>query len=331
MVAFLWLRGLPLQVALMYQPRLRAAIARLLPVYERVLVEFFFMVINLPTSAFGPERHKLMLVEHDLTFMVQRRRYQVARNWRRLSLWFNFVRYYRAEVTALRRFARVAVMSDRDRELVLALAPAGKIAVIPNGVDLERYVFQAPASREGAPKLLFVGGLTHQPNFDALRHFIGDFLPSLEQRFPGLSLTVVGDAAGSGALAGLPGWGYTRFAGPVPELTPYFRESTALIVPLRIGGGTRLKIVEAMAAGLPVISSAVGAEGLEVEPGKQLLLAETPEDYLAALDRLVNETGLAVQLAAAARRLCEDRYDWRAIAAGLEKELLTDGGEAGAR
>ena len=163
---------------------------------------------------------------------------------------------------------------------------------------------------------------------DAFTHALTVMLPVSwsDEGFP-----VVGDAAGSGALAGLPGWGYTRFAGPVPELTPYFRESTALIVPLRIAGGTRLKIVEAMAAGLPVISSAVGAEGLEVEPGKQLLLAETPEDYLAALDRLVNEPGLAVQLAAAARRLIEDRYDWRTIAAGLEKELLTAGGEAGAR
>ncbi len=330
-VASLWLRGLPLPVALMYQPRLEGAIARLLPAYDRALVEFFFMAVNLPASAFGPERHKLMLVEHDLTFMVQRRRHLVARGWQRLALRLNAFRYYKAEVAALRRFGRVAVMSEEDGEAVRRVAPEAKVAVVPNGVDLERYVFQAPVKREDPPKLLFVGGLAHRPNFDALGHFLGDFMPRLAARFSGLGLTVVGDSDGAGELATLPGGRFTRFTGPVPELTPYFRESTALVVPLRIAGGTRLKIIEAMAAGLPVISSAVGAEGLAVEPGKHLLVAETPEDYLAALDRLLNEPGLAVALAAAARRLCEERYDWRAIAAGLEEALLTEGGQAGGR
>ena len=327
MVAALWLQGLPLWVALMYQPKLRAAITRLLPTYDYVFVEFFFMALNLPAAAFGQERPKLILVEHDLSFIAQKRRYQVAQGWRRLSLWLNFVRYYRAEVATLRRFGSVAVMSDLDRETLLRLAPGRKIAVVPNGVDLGRYIFRTPGRLAGPPKLLFVGGLAHQPNFDALHHFIKEDLPRLLQRFPGLTLTVVGDSIGAGELVKLPAGKEVRFVRVVPELNPYLQESTALIVPLRIAGGTRLKIVEAMAAGLPVISSAVGAEGLAVANGRHLLLAETSEDYVAALERLTGEPGLAVKLATAARRLCEEKYDWQAITAGLEQELLTDPGE----
>jgi polysaccharide biosynthesis protein PslH len=325
-VLALCLNGLPLRVAMLYHPRIHDAIAELVPRYDCCFVEFFFMAQNLPRGCFRSFREKLVLVEHDISFIPQMRRYQVARGWRRLVLWFDYIRYRRAEIATLQRFLHVMVMSELDREIVHRVAPGQRVTVVPNGVDLASLVFREAVPRCGKPQLLFVGGLGHRPNFDGLRHFISEALPILLHHFPDLTLTVVGDAAGAAPeLISLPRGDVVTFVGFVPDLNRYFAESTALIVPLRIAGGTRLKIVEAMAAGVPVITTAIGAEGLPVVHGEQVLFAETPQETVQCVTRLVSDPEFAQRMAKAARRLCEERYDWRSIVGAMEQQLLEGG------
>lgn len=318
--------GLPLRLAMLYHPRIHDAIAELVPRYDYCFVEFFFMAQNLPMGFSYRFREKLVLVEHDISFIPQMRRYQVARGWRRLVLWFNYVRYRRAEIATLQRFVQVVVVSELDRDIVHRVAPGQRVTVVPNGVDLASLVFRDAVPCCGQPRLLFVGGLGHRPNLDGLSHFISEALPILLHHFPGLTLTVVGDAAGAEPeLIRLPRGDAVTFVGFVPDLNRYFAESTALIAPLRIAGGTRLKILEAMAAGVPVITTAIGAEGLPVVHGEQVLFAETPQETVQCVTRLVSDPELAQRMTRAARRLCEEKYDWRTIVGAMEQQLLEGG------
>jgi polysaccharide biosynthesis protein PslH len=320
------LKGLPLPLAMLYHPRIYDAVAELVPRYDHCFVEFFFMAQNLPVDASHRFREKLVLVEHDISFIPQMRRCQLASGWRRLVLWLNYIRYRRAEIATLQRFVQVVVMSELDRDIVQRVAPGQKVTVVPNGVDLAGLVFRGAVPRCGSPRLLFVGGLAHRPNFDGLRHFISEALPVLLHQFPDLTLTVVGDAAGAAPeLMSLPRGDAVEFVGFVPDLNGHFAESTALIVPLRIAGGTRLKIIEAMAAGVPVITTAIGAEGLPVVHGEQVLVAETPQETVACVKRLVRDPEFAQRMAKAARRLCEEKYDWRSIVGAMEQQLLSSG------
>jgi polysaccharide biosynthesis protein PslH len=136
--------------------------------------------------------------------------------------------------------------------------------------------------------------------------------PEVRRRFPEWRLTIVGKDPGPSVLAlrSLPG---VEVTGTVPEVRPYYAEAVASIVPLRVGAGTRLKILEAMSAGVPVISTAIGAEGLDVTPGRDILIADGDEEWVAALDSLAQRPDLRNSLTQAARTLVEQRYDWDRI------------------
>lgn len=201
------------------------------------------------------------------------------------------------------------VCSERERRQLLALAPAARIAVVENGVDAAYFSAQAPGS---APdRILFVGLMSYHANVEAAVAFTRAVWPRLREKLPACRLTLVGadPAAAVLALRAIPG---VEVTGTVPDVRPYYSHALAAIVPLRTGGGTRLKILEAMAAGVPVVSSALGAEGLQVEPGRNILLAD-PDDtqaWLQALTSLAASEARRRALATAARELVRERYDW---------------------
>ena len=313
--------GVPLRVALSYHPRIAEAVARLEPQYDALVVEFFFMAQNLSPHLFRQAREKLALVEHDISFIPQRRRYEVASGWTRCRAWLYYWMWRRVETSTLRRFSRIFAMSEPDRELLSALAPGARITVVPNGVDTAGYAFN-PVAASSPPRLLFLGGLQHDPNFDGLEFFIRDILPQARGPFPDLRLTIVGKTNGAEQpLLALPAGSMVRFAGFVPDLNKVFPEYTAMVVPLRIAGGTRLKILEAMAAGLPVISTAIGAEGLPARHGEHLLLAETAPEFIKAIKDLSEKDELRQALVRSARKLVEDRFNWNGVVESMEKSF----------
>ena len=205
------------------------------------------------------------------------------------------------------------VCSERERDELRKIAPAARIAVVDNGVDTGN-LLSSHAANQGASRastIVFVGLMDYYPNIEAATSFAGRIWPRIRERLPGLSLWIVGanPAPAVLELGSLPG---VTVTGTVPDVRPYYRDALAAIVPLRTGGGTRLKILEAMAMTVPVISTSLGAEGLAVSAGEDILLAD-PDDAEAWTRHLVSLTeseGERERLSLAALQLVRTRYDW---------------------
>jgi glycosyltransferase involved in cell wall biosynthesis len=254
------------------------------------------------------------------------------------------------ERDSLPAFDAHLVVSERDREQLLAWQPDARIFVVENGVDIEHYsdgeIARAWRDSQGysaerrsggaapspaAPprnRVLFVGSMDYHANIDAVICFAREVWPSVHARWPGLIFTIVGrkPAPEVSALADLPG---IEVTGTVEDVRPYYREAAACVVPLRIGGGSRLKILEAMAAGVPVVSTWLGAEGLAVNDGEHLLLADTVDQLGYKLLELLDNDVLRQRLRDADRACVRKRYDWSAIGemlCGAHRQLLDEVG-----
>ncbi|MGQ9889543.1 MAG: glycosyltransferase family 4 protein [Aggregatilineales bacterium] len=210
------------------------------------------------------------------------------------------------------RGCAVTVVSEQERELVLRAAPpGGRVEVIPNGVDTLR--LRPLSDVQPQPfTLIYTGAITYKANLDAVTYFVEDVLPLVRRQFPETRFLVTGSAGNidTSALTAQPG---VTFTGYLPDVAAAVREAWAVVVPLREGGGTRLKVLEAMALGTPVISTRKGAEGLDVRHGANILLADTPNELAEAIATLFCDPALRAGLAGNARRLVEEIYDWSMI------------------
>ncbi len=214
----------------------------------------------------------------------------------------------RAERRLLGRFALNVAVSGDDARSFAALAPEARISVVPNGVDTESF---RPA--EGPTRgCVFVGGTSWFPNRDGLAWFVQAILPALERRHWGSEVVWVGRATPE-ELIRHQGTRGLRLTGYVEDIRPYVNEARCFIAPLRVGGGTRLKILDAWALGKAVVSTSIGAEGLLTRDGDNILLADTPEAFAAAMVRLLGDEALAGRLGAAARQTVEEHYSWDII------------------
>jgi len=193
---------------------------------------------------------------------------------------------------------------------MLAMDPAAAITVVPTGVDTEKYTV-APPSKADPPKIVFLGSMDWEPNIDAVSHFCRDIFPRIQAQFPSAIFQVVGrnPDAGVKQLASAS----VEVTGTVPSVAEYLREATVVVVPLRAGGGTRLKIFEAMATGKAVISTTIGAEGLAVNSGRDLILADDANAFADATILLLSDPALRRRYEEAAARLA-NQYDWSKIA-----------------
>lgn len=211
------------------------------------------------------------------------------------------------------------VCSARERDHLLRIAPAARIVTIENGVDTA--YFDGAAGKEGPRRrIIFVGKMDYYPNIEAAKHFVERIWPVVRGRLPGTTLTIVGSNPVD-AVRALDGVMGVNVTGTVLDLRPYYRDALAAIVPLRTGGGTRLKILEAMAAGVPVISTRLGAEGLSVEPGREILIADAnePQEWAAHLELLVERPPERSRIVACGSQLVRTRYDWAIVGDALQR------------
>jgi len=224
----------------------------------------------------------------------------------------------RVEAWKLRRYERQKMKfyhacitcSEADAAFVRQDAPGIRIQVIPNGVDLK---FFRPSGilREDPPILLFVGTMHYYPNIDAVRYFFEAIYPFVRQARPDVRVQIVGHRPPPEIqrLADPPS---IEVTGSVLDVRPYYERASVFIVPLRLGGGTRLKILEAMAMGLPVVSTSIGAEGLDIHPGEDIWIADDPRAFADGVLRLLSDRALWDRLSAGGQRLAS-RYDWREL------------------
>jgi glycosyltransferase involved in cell wall biosynthesis len=211
------------------------------------------------------------------------------------------------------------VCSGREETWVKATAPRARVGVVRNGVDTTVYAGDARLA-PGRNRILFVGSMDYHPNVEAVRYFASRVWPGLRAARPELIFTVVGSNPGPQVreLAQQEG---IEVTGTVPRVEPYYEEAAAVVVPLFEGGGTRLKIVEAMAAGVPVLSTRLGAEGIAVTDGKDVLFCDADEDWMERIVQLLNQPERWIALGMAGRKLAEEQYDWQSIGTQFAKLL----------
>lgn len=232
--------------------------------------------------------------------------------------------FFHAEWRLLQRYERRVcpavdlnvTMSRVDRDVLSAIAPDARFVVVPNGVDTN--YFQAGPVPD-TQSLIFAGRLDQYASLDGIMHFITTTWPLVRTRYPAATLTVVGlnppDVLRSRASADP----QIRLLGYVPDIRPHFRQAAVSICPLRDGGGTRLKVLDAMALGMPIVTTSMGCEGIDVVPEEHVLVADTPAAFAAQIGRVLDDKRLRDRLASAARSRAESHYDWDDLARRLEE------------
>jgi polysaccharide biosynthesis protein PslH len=214
-----------------------------------------------------------------------------------------------------RRFIPRAVVvtatSERDADAIRAYG-AREVVVVPNGVDCAAIPYQRPPS--GAD-VVFVGSYDYLPNAAAARELVADVMPRLRARVPHATLTLVGRQPPSNLAGRDAPW--LHIAGQVPDLSSVFATARVSVMPIRGGGGTRLKVLGALAAGIPVVSTPFGVVGLGLVPGTHVLLGDSADDLAAQAARIIGDDALARRLSEAGRREVEQRFDWPTVAAPL--------------
>lgn len=228
------------------------------------------------------------------------------------------------EVRKLRRFERRSMSgcraavccSSEDASQVNLLNPEIPVTVIANGVDVKYFV--PVEEHSGPPTLLYTGTMNYYPNIDAVNYFFREIHPHLIRLVPDVKVLIVGHNPPEEMLV----WGQlagVKITGSVPDIRPYLKQCTASIVPLRLGGGTRLKIMESIAAARPVVSTSVGAEGVGMRHEEHLLIGDDPVAFAEQTARLLHDRELRRQLIAKARPVVIENYSWDVLSARFEE------------
>lgn len=235
--------------------------------------------------------------------------------WRGGLTWWKYRHFLRGLVNG---FDRSTVVSSTEREHLAAIGcDADRIVVVPNGAVAADVL---PARTTVAGRLIYPGSVTYSANLDAVRIFVRDIFPLVRRGRPDATFVVTG-ATGGVDLRDLESVDGVMFTGHLPDVDAILATSAACVVPLRMGGGTRLKILRAMALGTPVVSTGKGIEGLEVVDGREVLVADEPQAFAARVSRLLDDQDLAAALANRGHALVRSRYGWESIGARLEETL----------
>lgn len=302
----------------------------IVPVIQQVLqewkpdvvqVESTMMAQNLlRTPRSGESLRALMM--YDVAAQIERQKIALAQSraerWKR---WLDWRKAMAMEKRICRAFDLCFTMSEADRTTVRRWYGRTDVLVSPNGIDVQTYQPLAASVADTKSEILFTGYMAYTPNHDGAQWFCRDVLPLVHRQMPEAHFTIMGRSP-KPEVAALASERVT-VTGEVPDALPYFRRAAVCVVPLRMGSGTRLKILEAFALGKAVVSTTVGAEGLEVVPGQHLLIADDPPSFAAAVVRVLQDADLRERLGRAGRELVEQRYDWRQIVREIERTYET--------
>ncbi|MBI3932744.1 MAG: glycosyltransferase [Acidobacteria bacterium] len=314
-----WLSPLPVDLRRWRVAALQAEARRRLAAgaADLCVADFLTAVPNLPVRSSTP----VVLFEHNVEHVIWRRLAEVERRpWRRLPLELEWRRMRRFEGRACAGAALTVAVSEADRRALAGLAPQARVEAMPTGVDTG--YFHPNGTRVLPGGLVFSGSMDWYPNEDAMLHFVTEVLGRIREEVPDASLTVAGRNPSVRLRSAAEAAG-VRVTGTVADVRPFVAEAAVFVVPLRVGGGTRLKILEALAMGKAVVSTTVGAEGLPLEPGVHYLRADDPETFARAVVSLLLDPVQREALGEAGRRLVLGRHSWARAARAFE-ELIAE-------
>jgi len=283
--------------------------------FDAVVCDGIYNVQNLPQRSQIP----VLLNKDDVATVILRRYLALERNPAR---WL----YGRIEAGKVRRWERYAcryataslVCSDVDRAVLEALWPGGTMLVAPNVVDTDHYV---PAGPGDPLTVLYQGGMDWYPNRDAVEFFAFRILPELRRRVPGLVFRVAGRSPSAAFRRRIEAIANVEFTGPPPDMRAEIAKASVCVVPLRIGSGTRLKIIEAGAMAKPIVSTRLGAEGLDFRDGEEIVLADEPVEFATAVAALLADGGRRASLGLAARRRVEKEHSYPIFQSSIREAL----------
>ena len=267
-------------------------------------------------------RPRLVLDEHNAEYVLQRRVFEMdvqrPRRWPSalysLAQWHKLKRF---EAWACRHVDAVVAVSETDARALRQIAPGARVSVVPNGLDVQSYADFASAEALPPQSLIFTGTMDYRPNVDAVLWFAQHVYPLVQRRVPGVRFYVVGRRPHSrlDPLRRQPG---IEITGGVPDTRPFIRAASAYVIPLLSGGGTRFKVLEAMAMRCPIVSTSMGCDGFPVVSGRDVLLADEPEAFAEQVVGLLSDERLRRELGKAGLEFAR-RYDWSEIVPMLDE------------
>lgn len=274
-------------------------------------------LVHFDTIGLAQYRHHVkdiptVLNHHNVESQIMSRRVRYERNLlKKVYIGLESRKLRKYERRVCHEFFTNLTVSDLDGERLGFINPGASLATVANGTDIE-YFRPAETCEEGQ-SLLFVGGLTWHPNRDAIKHFLAEVWPALSLRRPQLKLYIVGNSPDKEIVKISKNHPNVLVTGFVDDVRVYFRKATVFICPMRAGGGTRLKIIDALASGKPIVATSMACEGIDVTNGKNVLIADNPSEFCSAIETLLTNSALRASLAVEGRRLAEEKYSWGAI------------------
>lgn len=304
---------LPLAIGRWRSAELRSTVERLLREerYDAVVCDFLVTAVNCP------QLEKAVLFQHNVETMIWKRHAETATGAKQRFFRMQERRMRDFEEMAVRKAAHVIAVSEKDAATMRELFGV-EASAVPTGVNVD--YFRPPEGKPGEG-LVFVGSMDWMPNIDGILWFAKDVLPLIRARRKDLPVIIVGRMPPPEIERLAEADPFLKVTGTVPDVRPYLWGAAASIVPLRIGGGTRLKIYEAMAAGTPVISTAIGAEGLDVMDGQTIALADSAGDFAKRCLDLVDDASARERMGTQAMTMVAERYSWKQVTRQFEKLL----------
>lgn len=217
-------------------------------------------------------------------------------------------------------FEHTLAVTSIDRKLLIEAGQptaSARILTIPIAVDTQ--ALQPVQRTQDPPRIITLGTLHYQPNADGIRWFLQEVLPLVHQTLPSIPLTILGKNPPQDFIQRAQQDPRITVTGYVPDVTSYLEQSTLMVIPVRAGGGMRVRILEAFSRGMPVVTTTAGLEGIDARPGEDVLVADTPADFAAQVTRLAQDPALQAQLSTNGRRLAVDAYDWQTVLGRLRQ------------
>jgi polysaccharide biosynthesis protein PslH len=276
--------------------------------FDVAVCDFLSASLNFPQKLITPT----VLFQHNVESSLWKRMAATESNpIKRMSFKIEAAKMSKYERAALRRFHHIIAVSENDRRQMLEMYPSAQITVVPTGVDTGKFSL-APASTANPSRIVFTGSMDWEPNIDAVEYFCQQIWPGILAQFPDAIFQIVGRNPHGRVERLSASCSSVRVTGTVPSVGDYLRDATVVVVPLRVGGGTRLKIFEAMAMGKALVSTSIGAEGLDVESGRDLILADDASAFAESILLLLRDSALRRKYEEAAVALAS-QYDWSRI------------------
>jgi len=283
-------------------------------------------IVHLDTMALAPYRRfcgsvPTVLTHHNVESQLMERRAEIESSTpARIYAALQAKRLRDYETTVCRRFPLNIVVSDADAEILSGISPGIRTVVIPNGVDVDYF---RPRVDEETEAVIHAGGMQMFANRDAVDWFLDQMWPRIKAAVPGVRFIGVGSRPSARLLDAATTDPQVEAPGFVPDVRPWVAQSSVFIVPLRVGGGTRLKMVDAMAQGKAIVATRIGAEGIRGEDGRHFVLADEPESFADEVIRLLKDKEARQELGEAARARVEAEYGWPLLASRLAESYAS--------